>query len=433
MRETAMTRPMLTRRTFLRSTSVALALPLLDAMSAPKLLARTGSAAAPRRMVAICTSLGIHTPFLYPEKAGRDFATTPYLEVLAEHGDQLTVFSGLSHPEVDGGHSSELSFLTAAPHPGSGGFKNTISLDQYLSERMGSATRFSSLALGTGQSSLSWTRSGIRVPADTQPSKVFARLFLDGTPEEVRTQVRRLADGQSIMDTVQDQARTIERRLGRRDRAKLDEYFTSVRELEQRLVKGQAWAKTPKPRVNVAPPKDITNHADMVGHVRLMCDLIHLALQTDSTRLVTLAISGLSVVPPIAGVSLDWHNLSHHGKDPSKLEQLAIIEKAELKLLGDLLTKLRATAEGDATLLDRTMVLYGSNLGNSSSHDTRNMPMLLAGGGFKHGQHLAFDPQNHPPLANLFVSMLQRLGLEDQTFASGTGPLAGLEPSVPGA
>jgi hypothetical protein len=428
MRETTMTRPMLTRRTFLRGISVALALPLLEAMGAPKVLAGTAGQEAPRRMVAVCTSLGIHTPFLFPEKAGRDYAGTPYLEVLAEHRDQMTVFSGLSHPEVDGGHSSELSFLTAAPHPGNGGFKNTISLDQYVAERLDAVTRFSSLTLGTGGSSLSWTRSGIRVPADTLPSKVFARLFLDGTPEEVRTQVRRLADGQSIMDTVQDQARSIERRLGRRDRAKLDEYFTSVRELEERLVKGQAWAKTPKPWVNVPPPKDITNHADMVGRLRLMCDLVHLALQTDSTRLVTLAISGLSVVPPIAGVSLDWHNLSHHGKDPSKLEQLAIIEKAELKLLGDLLTKLRATAEGEATLLDRTMVLYGSNLGNASSHDTKNMPMLLAGGGFRHGQHLAFDPANHPPLANLFVSMLQRLGLEDQTFASGTGPLAGLEP-----
>jgi hypothetical protein len=423
----AMTRLALTRRTFLRGTSVALALPLLDAMNRSLVLASAGRGEAPRRMVAICTGLGIHTPYLFPETAGRDYAATPYLEVLSGHRDQFTVFSGLSHPEVDGGHSSELSFLTAAPHPGGGGFRNTISLDQHVAERMGSTTRFASLTLSTGQHSHSWTRSGIRVPADVLPSKVFARLFLDGSPEEVRGQVRRLADGQSIMDTVQDQARAIERRLGHRDRAKLDEYFTSVRELEIRLAKGQEWARTPKPKVNVPPPRDIANHADLVGRTRLMYDLIHLALQTDSTRLVTLGITGLSVVPPIEGVSLDWHNLSHHGKDPSKLEQLAIIEKAELKLLGDLLAKLRATSEGDATLLDRTMVLFGSNLGNASSHDTKNMPVLLAGGGFKHGQHLAFEAQNHPPLANLFVSMLQRLGLEDQTFASGTGTLAGLE------
>jgi hypothetical protein len=420
-------RSTITRRTFLRGSSVAMALPLLEAMGPTLARGAAGAASTPRRMVTICTMLGVHTPYLNPEKSGRDYTLTPYLEVLAEHRDRLTVLSGLSHPEVDGGHSSELSFLTAAPHPGSGGFKNTISVDQYAAERLGAATRYGSLVLSTGQSSLSWTRSGVRLPADTQPSKVFARLFLDGTPEEVKAQVRRLGDGQSIMDTVGGQARAIERRLGRRDRAKLDEYFTSVRELEVRLTQGQEWARTPKPKVNVPPFQDIANHADMVGRTRLMCDLVHLAFQTDSTRLATLAIGGLSVVPPIAGVSLDWHNLSHHGKDPEKLEQLAIIEKAQFRVLAGLLSKLAATTEAGGTLLDRTMVLFGSNLGNASSHDTRNMPIVLAGGGFRHGQHLAFSPASNPPLANLYVTMLQRLGLETDSFASGTTPIAGLE------
>jgi hypothetical protein len=429
-----MPRPSISRRTFLRGTSVALALPLLDAMGA-RSAAVAGAAnpagetlAGPRRMVVLCTGLGMHTPLLFPQESGRDYVPTPYLEVLGDLRDQLTVISGLSHPEVDGGHSSEASFLTAAPHPGGGGFKNTISVDQYAAEQIGGATRFASLVLNTGSGGLSWTRGGVRIPASAQPSKVFAQLFLDGTPEEVRTQVRRLDDGESIMDTVQGQARAMGRKLGRRDREKLDEYFTSVRELEQRLVRGREWAKTPKPRVDVAPPKDIANGTDMVGRTRLMCDLIHLALQTDSTRLITLFINGLSAVPQIPGVNLDWHNLSHHGKDPGKIEQLAIIEKAEVQLYRDLLARLAGTQEAGATLLDRTMVLFGSNLGNASAHSTKNLPILLAGGGFRHGQHLAFDPATGPPLANVFVSMLRQLGLDVDTFATGNRPIAGLEP-----
>jgi hypothetical protein len=428
--ETAMPRPILSRRTFLRGTSVALALPLLDAMKiGSSALAVGDPTIAPRRMVAICTALGLHEPFLFPKEAGRDYTLTPYLEIFGELRKDLTVFSGLSHPDVTRDHITEASFLTGAPNPGNSSFKNTISLDQFAAERLGNATRFPSLTLNTANNGLSWTRSGARIPADSQPSKVFARLFLDGTSEEVGAQVRRLRDGQSVMDRVASHARAMERGLPRGDRAKLEEYFNSVREVEKRLVQGQEWAKTPKPKVAAEPPRDIPSPADMVGRTQLMYDLIYLALQTDSTRLITLFITGMSVVPPIEGVSLDWHSLSHHGNDPRKIEQLAIIEKAEMHLLHALLAKLKETAERGANLLDRTMVLFGSNLGNASSHDGRNLPILLAGGGFKHGQHLAFDPNNSPPLGNLFVSMLQQLGLDVETFSTGTGPIQGLEPA----
>ena len=361
-----------------------------------------------------------------PRRRG-DYIPTPYLEIFGSLRNELTVFSGLSHPDVNRDHGTEASFLTAAPHPETSGFKNTISLDQFAAERIGNLTRIPSLTLNTGANGLSWTRSGVRIPADSQPSKVFARLFLDGTAQDVNAQVRRLRDGQSIMDTVQGHARTLQRSLGHRDREKLDEYLTSVREVELRLARGQEWAKTPKPRVTVTPPRDIPSAADVVGRTQLMYDLIHLALQTDSTRLITLMISAISAVPPIEGVSIDWHNLSHHGKDPSKIEQLALIEKEELRLFRDLLAKLQATSEPGATLLDRTMVLFGSNLGNASSHDARNLPILLAGGGFKHGQHLALDSNKNQPLANVFVSMLQRLGLEVDSFATSTGTVRGLE------
>lgn len=413
------------RRSFLRGVGVALALPMLDAM-----LPAFGASTPPakRRMVAICTTLGIHPEHLFPKETGRGYAPSLYSQVIDEFRDQFTIFSGLSHPEVDGGHSAEASFLTAAPHPGASGFRNSVSLDQFAVERLLPDTRFSSLALASSTSfSLSWTRSGVNIPAEERPSKVFARLFLDGTPAEIDQQVRRLKDGQSIMDTVGAQAKSLQSQLGATDRDKLDQYFTSVRELEERLVRNELWAKKPKPQVAMKPPVDVTNQADIVGRVRPMFDLIHLALQTDSTRVVTLRLQGHNQVPPIEGVTQDWHNLSHHGKDPAKIEELAIIEKTELQEVRSFLANLKASAEDGTNLLDRTMVLYGSNLGNSSSHDTRNMPIVLAGGGFKHGQHLAFDAANNTPLCNLYVQMLQRLGVETDAFVSSKGTIKGFE------
>jgi hypothetical protein len=256
---------------------------------------------------------------------------------------------------------------------------------------------------------------------------VFAKLFLEGRPEEVQAQARRLADGQSILDTVREQAQKLKPSLGTGDREKIDEYFTSVRELEQRLAQAEAWSKKPKPKVDAKPPVNIQNSADLVGKTRLWFDLIHLALQTDSTRLITLQLLGTSSVPPIPGVNQGHHDLSHHGQDPTKIAQLKALELEKLKTLRDFVTQLRETREEGESLLDRTMVFFSSNLGDASKHSVKNMPVLLAGGGFQHGQHLAFDENNHPPLCNLFVSMLQRMGIEADKFGSSTGTLTGLE------
>ena len=415
------------RRSFLRAAGVTLALPVLESV-AP--FARAAAARGPiRRMVCCCTTLGIHAENLFPTKAGRDFELTPYLEPLKAMRGDFTVFSGVSHPEVDGGHSSEASFLSAAPHPGASSFRNTISLDQLVLEKLPPATRFGSLVLNTGQggNGLSVSRSGVKLPADYRPSEVFKKLFVNGTAREVAQQSDRLRDGQSIMDTVAGDAKRLQGRVTARDREKLDEYFTTVREVEQRLKLAEAWAKKPKPQVSVPPPTDVQNAYDFVARTRLMFDLAHLALRTDSTRVITLAIAGHNSVPPVQGVTIDWHNLSHHGKDPEKLAQLRIIELEQMKLLAEFLGKLRSSKEAGADLLANTMVLYGSNLGNASSHDTRNMPMLLAGGGFKHGQHLAFDEKNNTPVGQIYVAMLQRLGIETDTFASGKGRMKGLE------
>jgi hypothetical protein len=274
---------------------------------------------------------------------------------------------------------------------------------------------------------LSWTRSGALVPSDSFPSSVFARLFLEGRPDEREAQVRRLRDGQSILDAVGEQAKSLQPRLGSGDRDKLDEYFNSVRELERGLANSEAWSQRPRPRVTVAPPQNIQNPADVVGKARLMFDLMHLAIQTDSSRLFTLLLLGTSLVPPIPGVNLGHHDLSHHGQDPAKIAQLRTVELEKMRTFRAFLAKLKETREGESNLLERTSVFFSSNLGNASSHSTRNLPILFAGGGFRHGQHLAFDATNPPPLSNLYVSMLHRLGINAERFGSSNGTLRGLE------
>lgn len=426
-----------TRRNFLRGTGVALALPILDANAThaadAKVKGKTeGNTGAgnKHRMIMICTSLGMHPAYFFPEGTGDAFKASPYLKPLNDARGRYTVFSGMQHPRVDGGHSAENSFLTAAPHPGRSSFKNTISLDQYAAERMGHLTRFGYLALSTSYSrSLSWTRGGVEIPAEGKPSEVFARLFLDGSEKEIKQQVARLQDGQSIMDIVSKQAKDMQRKLGKTDQQTLDQYFNSVRELENRLIKAEQWTVKPKPQVKVGPPKDIDDKADFIGRTNLMYDLAHLAIQTDSTRLITLFVGATNSPPPIKGVDQGWHNLSHHGKDPLKIEQLKLIEVAQMEALGGLLKRLKDNKEGDSNLLDKTMVFFGSNLGDASSHHNRNLPVLLAGGGFKHAGHIAFEADKAPPLANVFVSMLQRMGVETDQFASATGRLSELKPA----
>ena len=414
----------LSRRTFLRASGVAVGLPFLDAMQRSAFAAQQPPR---RRMVAVNLGLGLHAENIVPKTPGPDYALPPYLEAIKAFRNDFTFISGASHPGVGGGHYSGKSFLTAAKHPNSAGFQNSISLDQLAAEQLGTETRFASLSLSISGPGLSWSRSGVEIPAEVRPSRVFQQLFLEGKPSEKAKQVQRLKDGQSVLDLVMDKAGQVKRRLGGRDRAKMDQYLSAVREAETRLVKAQAWEKRPKPRVDVDPPQDENDRAKMIERLGMMYDMMHLALETDSTRFITFYDTGMNAVPAIAGVDTDYHMLSHHGKDPAKIAQLTILETEVMKVFGGFLTKLAESREGSSSLLDNTMVLFGSNLGNASSHDTKNMPIILAGGGFKHGRHLAFDRQNNYPLPKLYVSMLQRLGLETDSFASSSGTMDGLQ------
>ena len=430
------TRQPLSRRHFLRGTGIALGLPLLDAML-PGLGRAAGAteaiAAKPRRMFAICNNLGLLERHYAPQGSGKDYVASEYLQLLQEHRSDFTVFMGVHHPNVDGAHKSDQCFLTAAPHPGAGSFRNTISLDQLMAEKIGLLTRFPSITLGVNTRetrSCSYTGNGVAIPPQERAAEVFKQLFLQGTPAQIETEVRKLDSGRSMLDAVAEQAKRFEDKGSARDRERLDQYFTSVRTLEKQMQASKGWEYKPKPVVNAPVPIDPANPAAYMGKLDVLYGLARLAFETDSTRAITLFIdSAGSPVLEIQGATIteSYHNLSHHGQEPDRMGQLKAIEVWHMKLLAKLYVDFKAVKEGEDTLLDRTMLLYGSNFGNSNTHETTNLPTILAGGGFRHGQVIAFDRYRNVPLSNLFVSMLHRMGINEDRFGSSTGTLKGLE------
>ena len=414
------------RRTVLRGAGVAMSLPWLTAMQPAFADSKTDG--PPRRFVAMTLGLGLIGSNLNPQQAGSDYEPSLYLKGMEDIKDRYTVISGTSHPGVTGGHRAEASILTANPVGSSGKARNTVSIDQHMAKHFGDFTRFPSLVLGSsGSTSPSYTENGSMVPTETSPAKLFTRLFVNDSPAQQQMQAERVKQGRSIMDLVASDAKRLSMKLGSGDRDRLDAYYTSVREFEQRLAESEAWAHRPKPNVNESMPVDIGNGNDFIGRQRLMSKMIRLALETDSTRFISYHLGGSGGVVPIAGVDEGYHSLSHHGLDEDKLEQLALVEREIVQSWGQFLRDLAAVDEQGNSVLDTTSVLLTSNLGNASNHDNRNMPVLLAGGRFKHGQHLAFDTKNNYPLPNLFVNLLQHVGFETDNFVSSTGTMTGLD------
>ncbi|MFT6617785.1 MAG: hypothetical protein ACJASX_000671 [Limisphaerales bacterium] len=415
----------LSRRTVLKGAGVALGLPFLDAMTPAFAAASTGPQA--KRFVGVSLALGLHEPNLTPENAGTDYRPSPYLKSLQDIRNDFTVVSGSSHPRVTGGHTAEGSIFSACPNARGATTRNTVSLDQLMAKHLGHETRFPSLVLNTGSSSSSspsYTENGAMIPAQNDARRVFGRLFVDDSRREQERQAEMFKEGRSVMDVIGAEAKSLQRELGVGDREKLDNWFTSIRELEQRLEANEEWVHRPKPKIGSRAPEVDRNNAISVE--RAMLEVVSLALQTDSSRFITLHMPGNSVVTSLEGVDGSYHGLSHHGRDDEKLDQLAIVEQAVIDEWANFLRKLKSVEQGDHTLLDETMVVLTSNLGNASSHNNKNMPVLFGGGGFKHGRHLAFDQQNNYPLPNLYLNALHQLGLRDESFATSTGEMTGL-------
>jgi hypothetical protein len=414
------------RRQFLKAAGVTLALPFLESLQP----AWARLAPPPRRFVGMMTNQGILPEFFFPKEAGKEYTPTPYLEILKDHLKDMTIFSGVSLPGVDGGHASERSFLTGAPGASRGSFRNSISLDQFAAEHISGDTRFPSLSLmiGNDSLSLSWTRNGSMIPPDQNPLKLYQKLFVEDSPQGKAAAHQRLKEDRSLLDSLSEEAKRLEDRVTASDRDRVDQYLTSVRDLEKRLAKAEKWIDVPKPKTAAKAPPDGVDRNDLPAHSKMMLDLVRLALETDSTRIVTVCTSLASVTPrTIPGVRNNTHELTHHGNQPEKMNELRLIEEAIFRAVGDLLTGLRSAKEQGTTLLDRTIVLFGTNMGSANSHSNDNLPALVAGGGFKHAGHLAFDRKKNYPLSNLYVSILQRLGIQTDRFSSGSGTMQGLE------
>lgn len=412
----------LSRRTVIKGAGMSLGLPFLDAM-APAFAKE--SEAQPKRFVGISLALGLHGPNWIPEGEGTQYKPSRYLKSAQDLREDFTIVSGSSHPGVTGGHTAEGSIFSACPNQRGATTRNTISIDQLMAKQYGHETRFPSLTLNAGSSSSpSYTENGSMIPAETDPKKVFYQLFRADSPQEKARQAESIRRGRSVMDVIGLEAKSLQRELGAGDREKLDSWFTSIEELEQRLKENQDWVNRPKPKIDVQAPNADRNN--LASYERAMLDVIFLALQTDSTRFVTLHLPGNGRFKDFEGVNEGYHTLSHHGLDEEKIDQLTLLEQALIDEWANFLRNLKSSQQNGQTLLDGTQVILTSNLGNASSHDNRNMPVLFAGGGYQHGRHLAFDRKNNYPLPNLYLTALQRMGLELDQFATSTGPMTGL-------
>lgn len=422
----------LDRRLFLKAAGVSLALPILESYRGVAVRGDAAKSAAngerPVRMVCIGNMLGFYPPAFFPEQAGADYDLPTLLKPIAPLRKELTLFSGLDHA-VKGGHFAIHAFLSGVRSVDAKSMpEGNISVDQRAARIVGGATRFPSLTIGSedgihGGCQMCWTQSGTRIPPIPGPNELFRKLFVDDSAAELERSADRFSLQGSIIDAVRGDAKSLEKRLDQRDRDKLDEYFTSVRDVEHQLALRRQWNNVPKPKPGMQEPQN----TNMVSDLPVLYDLMALALQTDSTRIATLEIAG-GFNASAFGIRKDYHAISHHGQVQESIDALIKIETYQMEQFARFLTRLKATSDGAGTLLDHAMVLFGSGMGNANSHVNTNLPVILAGGGFRHGEYRAF-PQNGPgraPLCNLFVSMLQRFGVETDHFGTSTGTLTGL-------
>lgn len=438
----------LSRRHVLRGLGACLSLPLLDAML-PNSFARPStyeplksSLGVQPRMICCYVPNGVNIMEWVPENSGKDYRLSKSLETLKELRDDFTVISGMGHPASKGGHSGADTWLTGADLqavPGSD-YTNTVSADQLVAEVHGKHTRFPSLQLsdssGTGAAghshTLSFDRSGTPVPAEDSPRRLFERLFVPESAGDREATLRRYAEKKSILDSVLNEANSLHRRLGKKDQEKFEQYLSSVRETEQRLERMESWIDIPKPEIDATGlqlESQPHNAHDRPMWIDVMMELSYLAFVTDTTRVITYEWS--REAGGYGGGGENHHELSHHGGDAGMLQKLGVIDRFHLTQLARFMQFLKSTQDGEGNMLDHTMILFGSgmNSGKGGDHSPKNLPLLAAGGkrlGFNHGQHLAFDEDNHPPMANLLLAMIQKMGLEIDAFRDATGTLTGL-------
>lgn len=423
------TNPMNRRRFILKSFGAALALPALPSLLASAVGGSSavqvakGAGAGARRFVAIGNLLGYQVKQFFPESTGSAYEQTTLLKPLWDVRRNMTVYRGLDHG-IKGGHFAVHSFLSGVLNSEAQNRPlGNVTIDQFMADEIGYQTRFASLTVGSeggihGGCQIAWTKAGVRVPPITGPAELFDRLFVSDSQErqERRNQENRLQT--SILDTVLGQANRLSKQVNREDKDKLDEYFTSIRDVEKRLELRKRWASLPKPPA----PFDRPVNKNRVEDLPMLYELIALALQTDSTRIATLEIGG-DFLPQNLGIEKSYHTMSHHGNDEATIKNLIKLETYQIEQFGKFVARLSKLDDGDRTLLDSTSVLFGSGIGDANTHRNNDLPIILAGGGYRHGEFkkVASSGPNKVPLCNLYVDIAQRMGVEAESFGNSTG------------
>jgi len=445
--------PRLNRRTVLRAAGAALALPLLDVMMPNRLVSVANAApsqfkaspqspAAHPRLIFCYFSNGVNIKQWKPTSSGLAYDLSPTLKGLEKHRTDFTVVSGLGHPSSDGGHSGADTWLTGADldaKPGSD-YTNSISIDQRVAAIHEKETRIASLQLsdlsGSGAAlhshTLSFDHSGTPLPSENSPRRLFERLFIPDQANDRAATLLRYQQQRSILDSVQGETKRLGRHLGKDDREKLAEYYESVRSTEKRIERLEGWIDVPKPTVDakfLQLDSQPANAHDRSMWLDVMLELSYLSMLTDTTRVI--GFQWAREASGFGGSGENHHELSHHGGDADMLEKLAGVDRFYVEKLARFMDLLSSTQEGDARMLDSTVILYGSgmNSGEGGEHSPKDLPLLVAGGrglGLKHAGHLAFDKDEHPPMSNLLLTLAQKTGLETDQFSDANGTLAQL-------
>lgn len=413
------------RRAFLRASGVSIALPFMSSLPGFSQTQRK-SAASPKRMVLISTGLGMHPGSFFPRQFGEKFTPSPVLKPLMEHAGDFTVFSHMDHPSIFTKHGGIKSLYNGSIIRKSAG-KRIVSVDQVAASHGGYTTRFPSahISLGGGNGG-SWTASGIKVREEGSPHNLFQKMFVNDSEAAKKKRAAEIDHQASILDLVRDQAKSFERKVSHADKEKLDEYLTAVREAEERLQGIKKWQATDKSEVDFDTSVRAHGGMDYGTLSPLMFDLLFLALQSDTTRVLTAGYGMHNKVIELDGVSRGYHSLSHHGNRADQISELRIIETFYMKEMSRFIAKLKDAQTSGSNLFDDTMVFFGSGLSDATRHSNRNLPIVLAGGGFKHKGH--FDAmQKHnkrqTPLNNLYTTMLQNFGVQTEAFNDATGDL----------
>jgi hypothetical protein len=414
------TPPALGRRQFLRSASALIALPALEALGGTSASAATTAAHKPKNFVAIGSYLGWHQPAFFPKSVGKDYPMPAILEPLEPLREEFTIFSGLDH-RAPNGHKAWSNFLC-------GNTPGAYSLDQQIADQAGGKTRFASLELATGMGegakSMSFTKQGVGLPTTIRPSVLYRQLFASQA-SRARTEYL-LKSGQSSLDSVLSDAKRLQAALPQRDKDKLNEYFDSFRSVEKKMARQLSALDQPVPEPSYKLPSydPITPNLQMEAGT-IMYDLMALALETESTHVISLFLDGLGQVFAINGEVLKagYHALSHHGNDPEMIRDLIAIERAHMDCFAGFLRQLSEKKNPQGiSLLDDTVILVGTGMGDASRHSNANLPILVAGGGFSHGQHIAINAKtpDAPKLGDLYITLKQRLGLETDSFSNAS-------------